>query len=57
VRDSRGLAFSTRVLGRPADELALVTLVSGEVPMREIREIREIIAQTPGLDAGTNTAR
>ena len=54
VRDSQGLVFSTRVLGRPEAELALVTLVSGDVPTREIREI---IAQTPGLDADSPTAR
>jgi len=54
VRDSQGLVFSTRVLGRPQAELALVTLSSGEVPAREIREI---IVQTPGLDADWDTAR
>ena len=48
VRDSQGLVFSTRVLGRPQAELALVTLAMGDV---SVRAIREIVDQTPGLDA------
>jgi len=54
VRDSQGLVFSTRVLGRPEAELALVTLVAGEVPTRQIRDI---IAQTPGINADGQSAR
>jgi len=49
VRDSQGLVFSTRVLGWPEAELALVTLALGDVPARELQDI---VAQTPGLDAG-----
>lgn len=54
VRDSQGMVFSTRVLGRPQAELALVTLASGEMPAREIREI---IAQTPGVRIDRDAAR
>ena len=48
VRDAQGLVFCTRVLGWPQAELALVTLALGDVPARELREI---LAQTPGLEA------
>jgi hypothetical protein len=48
VRDAQGLVFTTRLLGGPQSELALVTLALGDLPLREIREI---VRQTPGLDA------
>jgi predicted regulator of Ras-like GTPase activity (Roadblock/LC7/MglB family) len=54
VRDAQGLVFSTRVLGRPESELSLVTLASGETPTRQIREI---VAQTPGLAASGDSGR
>jgi predicted regulator of Ras-like GTPase activity (Roadblock/LC7/MglB family) len=54
VRDGQGLVFSARVVGRADAGLSLVMLASGDV---SAREIREIVAQTPGLDAGASSAR
>jgi predicted regulator of Ras-like GTPase activity (Roadblock/LC7/MglB family) len=54
VRDSYGLVFSTQVLGRPEAELALVTLALGDL---SAPEIRKIVAQTPGLDVDSLSAR
>ncbi|MDB4938302.1 MAG: hypothetical protein JWP87_5274, partial [Labilithrix sp.] len=51
VRDAHGLVFSTQVLGPPEAALALVTLVQGDVP---VREMRVIVEHTPGV--GTATA-
>jgi predicted regulator of Ras-like GTPase activity (Roadblock/LC7/MglB family) len=46
VRDVHGVVFSSRVLGRPEAELALVTLAFSQIP---IAELREIVGHTPGL--------
>jgi predicted regulator of Ras-like GTPase activity (Roadblock/LC7/MglB family) len=54
VRDTQGFVFSTQVLGPPEAELALVTLAQGDVP---VHEMREIVAQTPGLGGGALPAR
>lgn len=54
VRDSQGLVFSTQVIGQPQAELSLVTLVQGDIPAPQIRNI---VAHTPGLDPGSLTAR
>lgn len=46
VRDVHGVVFSSRILGRPEAELALVTLAFSQIPGHDLAEI---IAQTPGL--------
>lgn len=46
VRDMQGVVFSSRMLGKPEAELALVTLASAAIP---VAELRDIVAQTPGL--------
>lgn len=54
VRDVHGVVFSTRVLGRPEAELALVTLAFNSIP---VDELRAIVGQTPGLGADAISAR
>jgi cell division septum initiation protein DivIVA len=54
VRDVHGVVFSSRTLGRPEAELALITLASRAIPAAELREIVE---QTPGLGADGISAR
>jgi predicted regulator of Ras-like GTPase activity (Roadblock/LC7/MglB family) len=54
VRDVHGVVFSSRILGRPEAELALVTLAFSQIPGAELAEI---IAQTPGLGPASTTVR
>lgn len=54
VRDVHGVVVSSRVLGRPDAELALITLAFSAVPARELREI---VGQTPGLGPDAISAR
>ena len=54
VRDVHGVVFSSRVLGRPEAELALITLAFSPIP---VAELREIVGQTPGLGADAISAR
>ena len=54
VRDVHGVVFSSRVLGRPEAELALITLAFSAIP---VGELREIVGQTPGLGADAISAR
>ena len=44
VRDMQGVVFSSRMLGKPEAELALVTLATAAIP---VAELRDIVAQTP----------
>ena len=54
VRDVHGVVFSTRVLGRPEAELALVTLAFSPIP---VADLRDIVGHTPGLGADAISAR
>jgi predicted regulator of Ras-like GTPase activity (Roadblock/LC7/MglB family) len=54
VRDVHGVVFSSRVLGRPEAELALITLAFSAVP---VRELRDIVGQTPGLGPDAISSR
>lgn len=54
VRDVHGVVFSSRVLGRPEAELALITLALNPIP---VGELRAIVGQTPGLGADAISAR
>lgn len=54
VRDVHGVVFSSRVLGRPEAELALITLALNPIP---VGELRAIVGQTPGLGADAISPR